>query len=138
MAIDTESPDFKWYLRHVQFFKDKDVDGLLASDYTDDARLMSYDFDLQGHDQLKYAFTQYLETIGDFTLDFDRAVPQDGHRGDPRSHLDDDQGRRPPRLGRLHPPRRQDQRALHRAQVTRFGSADQRSGRERRGRWTFR
>ena len=69
MAIDTESPDFKWYLRHVQFFKDKDVDGLLASDYTDDARLMSYDFDLQGKDQLKFAFTQYLDTIGDFTLD---------------------------------------------------------------------
>jgi SnoaL-like domain len=69
VAIDTESPDFKWYLRHVQSFKDKDVDGLLASDYTDDARLMSYDFDLQGHDQLKYAFTQYLEMIGDFTLD---------------------------------------------------------------------
>ena len=69
MAIDTESADFKWYLRHVQFFKDKDIDGLLASDYTDDARLMSYDFDLQGHDQLKVAFTQYLEMIGDFTLD---------------------------------------------------------------------
>jgi hypothetical protein len=69
VAIDTESPDFKWYLRHVQFFKDRDVDGLLASDYTDDAKLMSYDFALQGHDALKAAFTQYLELIGDFTLD---------------------------------------------------------------------
>lgn len=69
MAIDTESPDFKWYLRHVQFFKDKDVDGLLASDYTDDANLMSYDFALQGKEALKVAFTQYLEMIGDFTLD---------------------------------------------------------------------
>ena len=69
MAIDTESADFKWYLRHVQFFKDKDVDGLLASDYTDDASLMSYDFALQGKAALKVAFTQYLEMIGDFTLD---------------------------------------------------------------------
>ena len=69
MAIDTESPDFKWYLRHVQFFKDKDIDGLLASDYTDDAKLMSYDFALQGTPALKAAFTQYLDMIGDFTLD---------------------------------------------------------------------
>ena len=41
--IDTESPAYKWYIRHVKWFQDKDIDGLLASDYADDAVLMSYD-----------------------------------------------------------------------------------------------
>lgn len=68
MAIDTESAAYKWYLHHVKFFQDKDIDGLLASDYTDDAMLMSYDFQVRGHDGLKYAFTQYLDMVGDFTF----------------------------------------------------------------------
>lgn len=67
MEIDTESPAYKWYVHHVKFFQDKDVDGLLASDYADDAVLMSYDFRVQGHDGLKYAFTQYLDLVGSFT-----------------------------------------------------------------------
>jgi hypothetical protein len=67
MAIDTESPAYQWYVRHVKWFEDKDIDGLLASDYTDDALLMSYDFRVQGKDGLKYAFSQYLDLIGGFT-----------------------------------------------------------------------
>ena len=66
-GIDTESPAFKWYVHHVKFFQDRDVDGLLASDYAEDAILMSYDFRVQGHEGLKYAFTQYLDLIGGFT-----------------------------------------------------------------------
>jgi ketosteroid isomerase-like protein len=67
-VIDQESPAYKWYLRHVDFFLNKDVDGLLASDYTDDAVVMSYDFRVQGKDALHQVFTQYLQMIGDFTL----------------------------------------------------------------------
>jgi hypothetical protein len=66
-TIDTESPAYKWYVHHVQYFQDKDVDGLLASDYATDALLMSYDFRVQGHDQLKFAFSQYLDAVGSFT-----------------------------------------------------------------------
>jgi hypothetical protein len=68
VAIDTSDPKYQWYLRHVQWFQDKDIDGLLASDYAPDALLMSYDFRVQGHDGLKYAFTQYLELVGSFTF----------------------------------------------------------------------
>lgn len=68
MVIDTESPAYKWYIRHVQWFQDKDIDGLLKSDYAEGALLMSYDFRVQGHEGLKYAFTQYLGLVGDFTF----------------------------------------------------------------------
>ena len=68
MAIDTESPAYKWYIRHVKWFQDKDVAGLLASDYTVDAILMSYDFRVQGAAGLTYAFTQYLDLVGGFTF----------------------------------------------------------------------
>jgi len=67
-VIDQESPAYQWYLRHVQFFLNKDVDGLLASDYTDDAVVMSYDFRAQGKAALHEVFTGYLAMIGDFTL----------------------------------------------------------------------
>jgi ketosteroid isomerase-like protein len=69
MAVDMQTREYQWYLRHVQFFLDKDIDALLESDYTDDAKLMSYDFAVQGKPALKQVFTQYLQMIGDFTLD---------------------------------------------------------------------
>ena len=46
MALDT--PGWKFFEKHLQFFIDKDVDGLLASDYNDDAVCISYDFAVTG------------------------------------------------------------------------------------------
>lgn len=66
MAEDT--PGWKFYQKHLSFFFNKDVDGLLASDYTDDAVVISYDFAIKGKENLKGLFTQYLEMIGDFTV----------------------------------------------------------------------
>jgi len=66
MALDT--PGWKFFEKHLQFFFDKDVDGLLASDYTDDASCISYDFAIQGKEGLKGLFTAYLEMMGDMKL----------------------------------------------------------------------
>lgn len=65
---DTNSAAWKFYQRHVDFFVRKDVEGLLASDYTDDAEVVSYDFAMKGTDQLRQLFTGYLEAIGDIKL----------------------------------------------------------------------
>jgi len=66
MALDT--PGWKFFEKHLQFFIDRDVDGLLASDYTDDAVCISYDFAIKGKEGLKTLFTGYLEMVGDIKL----------------------------------------------------------------------
>jgi hypothetical protein len=63
-----DTPGWKFFLRHLQFFFDKDVDGLLASDYNDDAACISYDFEVRGKEGLKQLFTTYLEMVGDMKV----------------------------------------------------------------------
>jgi hypothetical protein len=65
-ARDTKA--WKFYEKHLQFFFDRDIDGLLESDYNEDAVVVSYDFAVKGHDGLRQLFTQYIEMIGDITL----------------------------------------------------------------------
>ncbi|MDQ1357388.1 MAG: hypothetical protein QOF20_2872 [Acidimicrobiaceae bacterium] len=67
-TIDQESPQWKFYVKHVQWFLDGDVEGLVENDYTDDAVLLAGEFSVKGHDALKAAFTQYLEMVGPFTV----------------------------------------------------------------------
>ena len=62
------TPGWMFYEKHLGFFSNKDVEGLLASDYNQDAMVMSYDFAVKGHDALRQLFKGYLEMIGDFTL----------------------------------------------------------------------
>ena len=66
MALDTAG--WKFFMKHIQFFIDKDVDGLVASDYTADAQCISYDFAVQGTEALKALFTNYIEMMGDIKL----------------------------------------------------------------------
>lgn len=58
----------KFFRRHIQYFLDKDVEGLVSHDYTDDAVVQSVDFVVQGPDALRALFTGYLQMIGDFKL----------------------------------------------------------------------
>jgi putative intracellular protease/amidase len=58
----------KFFRRHIQYFLDKDVDGLVSHDYTKDAVVQSVDFVVQGPEALRALFTGYLQMIGDFTL----------------------------------------------------------------------
>ncbi len=67
-GVDTSSPGWKFYERHLQYFYDRDVEGLVANDYNEDAICMSTDFVVQGPKALKLLFYNYLETIGDFRV----------------------------------------------------------------------
>lgn len=62
------SPLWRFYKRHLGFFYAKDVDGLVANDYTEDAVLSAPDFTVQGHAALKQIFSGYVEMIGDIRL----------------------------------------------------------------------
>jgi hypothetical protein len=66
--MKTDTPGWKFYQKHLSFFYTKDVEGLLANDYTPDAQLISYDFAVRGHDAMRPIFTAYLEMLGDFTV----------------------------------------------------------------------
>jgi ketosteroid isomerase-like protein len=63
-----DTPGWKFFEHHLTYFFNKDVDGLLASDYNDDAVVVSYDFAVKGKDNLKQLFTAYLEMMGDITI----------------------------------------------------------------------
>lgn len=69
MAIEPRTtPGWKFYERHVNYFSIRDVNGLVANDYNQDAVLITFDFTVKGHKALKETFNAYLDMIGDFTL----------------------------------------------------------------------
>jgi ketosteroid isomerase-like protein len=63
-----DTPGWKFYERHLNYFYTKDVDGLVKNDYNEDAVLISFDFTVKGHEDLKKIFHGYLEMIGDLKL----------------------------------------------------------------------
>jgi ketosteroid isomerase-like protein len=63
-----DTPGWRFFQKHLSFFYNKDVDGLLASDYTDDAVVVSYDFAIKGKENLKGLFTAYLQQMGDIKV----------------------------------------------------------------------
>lgn len=63
-----DTAGWKFFLHHLDYFYKKDVEGLVANDYTADAQVISYDFAVQGTDALKQLFTGYLQMIGDFKV----------------------------------------------------------------------
>lgn len=59
---DNQSREF--YHRQVAFLEAKDVDGLIDSNYSADAVLTSFDFEVRGTAALKKHFTGYLANLG--------------------------------------------------------------------------
>ena len=57
------------YERHIQFLIDKDVDGLIDTNYTPDAQLVSFQAVVRGRDALKTYFHGYLELLGDIVVE---------------------------------------------------------------------
>ena len=64
----TDTPGWRFYQKHLGFFYRRDIEGLLASDYAEDAELISYDFAVRGHAAMRPIFAAYLEMLGDFTV----------------------------------------------------------------------
>jgi hypothetical protein len=69
MAIENlDTPGWKFYMNHLQYFFNKDIDGLVANDYTPDATVIAGEFAVKGTEAMKELFTGYLGMVGDFTL----------------------------------------------------------------------
>lgn len=63
-----DTAGWKFYEKHLSYFFNKDVDGLVANDYNDDAVLVAFPFTVRGREGLKKVFTDYIEMIGDMSL----------------------------------------------------------------------
>lgn len=59
------TPGKAFYDRQVGFLAEKDIDGLIETQYHPDAILLGFDgLNVQGHDALKTHFTGYLDHLG--------------------------------------------------------------------------
>jgi putative intracellular protease/amidase len=79
-GVDVTTPGWKFYEKHLQYFYKKDVEGLVANDYNEDAVCMSTDFVVQGRQNLKGLFHGYLDMIGDFKVLTTERYREDGGR----------------------------------------------------------
>ena len=65
------------YDRQIRFLLDKDVDGLIDTNYAPDAELISFQNVIRGSDALKTYFRGYLEMLGDLRRRVDGQVRRD-------------------------------------------------------------
>ena len=65
---DAMTPGKLFYQKQLDFLYAKDVDGLIDSNYNDDAVLHSFDHTIKGNQALKEYFKGYLEMLGDLKV----------------------------------------------------------------------
>ena len=58
------SPGRRFYEEQLNYLAAKDVEGLVANHYNDDAVLISFDVTVRGHEALRDYFRIYLERLG--------------------------------------------------------------------------
>jgi len=66
--INETTPGMLFYDRQVAFLEANDVDGLVSTQYTSDAELIGFDFNVKGHEALRSHFTNYLSGLGRISL----------------------------------------------------------------------
>ena len=62
------SPGRKFYEEQLNYLAAKDVDGLVANHYNDDAVFISFDVTVKGREALRDYFRTYLERLGTLTV----------------------------------------------------------------------
>lgn len=65
----TATPGRELYDRQIQFLISKDVDGLIDTNYTPDAELISFQNVVKGRDALKEYFRGYVQMLGDLVVE---------------------------------------------------------------------
>jgi hypothetical protein len=58
----------EFYDRHIQFLLDRDVDGLIANNYNEDAVLVTHTAIARGREELTRFFRGYLEVLGELEV----------------------------------------------------------------------
>ncbi len=67
--MSSKSPGRELYDRQIRFLLDKDVDGLIDTNYAADATLISFTNVVKGREALKEYFRGYLEMLGDLEVE---------------------------------------------------------------------
>jgi hypothetical protein len=67
--VSTATPGRQLYERQIRFLLDKDVDGLIETNYTADATLVSFANVVKGEAALKAYFRGYVEMLGDLVVE---------------------------------------------------------------------
>ena len=62
------SPGRRFYEEQLAYLAAKDVEGLVANHYNDDAVLMSFDVTVRGREALQDYFRAYLKRLGTLTV----------------------------------------------------------------------
>jgi hypothetical protein len=65
----TTTPGRALYERQIQFLVDKDVDGLVETNYAPDAELISFQNVIKGREPLRKYFHGYIEMLGDIVVE---------------------------------------------------------------------
>jgi hypothetical protein len=68
LLTETASPGRIFYDRHIQFLVDKDVDGLVETNYAPDAELVTSQTIVNGREALRRYFRDYIEMLGDIVV----------------------------------------------------------------------
>jgi hypothetical protein len=66
---DDRTPGRVLYDRQIQFLIDKDVDGLVETNYAPDAELISFQNVINGREALRTYFRGYVEMLGDLVVE---------------------------------------------------------------------
>ena len=67
--METTTPGRELYDRQIRFLLDKDVDGLIDTNHTEDAELISFQTVVKGNEALKRYFRGYVEMLGDLVVE---------------------------------------------------------------------
>jgi ketosteroid isomerase-like protein len=66
---ETVTPGRVFYDRHIQFLVDKDVDGLVETNYAPDAELITFQTVVSGREALRRYFRDYIDMLGDIVVE---------------------------------------------------------------------
>jgi hypothetical protein len=67
--VNAKSPGRELYDRQLRFLLAMDVDGLIETNYTEDATLISFANVVKGHQALKEYFRGYVQMLGDLVVE---------------------------------------------------------------------
>ena len=62
------TPGKAFYERQLAYLEKNDVDGLIANQYTEDAQIISFDFQYKGREALHKHFINYMKQLGSIKL----------------------------------------------------------------------
>lgn len=63
------APGRELYERQIRFLLDKDADGLVETNYAEDAELISFQNVIRGREALRQYFRGYIEMLGDLVVE---------------------------------------------------------------------